>query len=561
MRRPIGVLLLLAGIAGGAPGGSKAWKGEERRLGAEETRYWRDLTGRLPQTFIDFRAELEKADAKPDDHKEATHDYAPWRKLYDDYLALARERGKADLALATSGDEKALPLLFDELLDLCKRIDALDAEIEEARPKVRYYVFEPRLGIERTGLARRLAALIEALAQCPASAPFLAGEGWKRGEKADGRSSVTRRVALLDTLARTDNEQARLAIEDQLVARSTSIRVAAVEALARLRAAPRAPLAPLLADPSPIVRRALLQAVRAHAAGDGSWIEPVLAAWEGATGQLRDECVLTLGALTNQKFGHDRAKWKEWFEIYREEIAGGSFDAARIEVQEATPAPAAGGLSFYGRTILASGVVFVLEGTQFVAMPADWEVQRTEYRDKWPGLRTQWEEKWPSHWIVLQREMAATLEAMPKEMPYGIVTLGNIFVAQTAPERGLFSPGPSSSKQALKLIERMPLRGWCSQFEGIRVAARMGGLDPAQAVDLPEPKIDTIVLLGPGDPAGGCTMTPEATVEAFRRFNRFRRLVVHTIRTNNEKEASEILMRGLAEASGGTYAWQSKPPG
>ncbi len=561
MRQAFGILLLLAGIAGGAPGGAKTWRSEATRVAGEEVRFWRDLKGRLPQVFIDFRAELEKADAKPDDHKEATHDYAPWRRLYDDYLALARERAKADLALAASGDEKALALLFDELLDLCKTVDALDAEIEEGKPKVRYYIFEPRLGIERTGLALRLTTLVDALARCPAAAPFLAGEGWKRAEKADGRSSVTRRVAILDALALTDNEQARLALEDQLVARSTALRVAAVEALARFSDAARPALAPLLDDPSPIVRRTLLQSIRAHAARDADWIEPVLAAWERAQGQLRDECVLTLGALTKQTFGHDLAKWKEWFEIYRKEIAGGNFDAEKIEVQEATPVPAPGAFRFYGRPYLARGVVFVIEGTQFMAMPADWEVQRTEYRDKWPGLRTQWEEKWPSHWKILLREMEGTLAALPKETPFGLVTLGQIYVTQTAPEKGLFSPGPSSSKQALKLIERIPLRGWCSQFEGIRVAARMGGLDPAEAVDLPDPKIDTIILLGPGDPAGGVYMTPEATVEAFRRFNRFRRLVVHTIRTNNEKEASELLMKGLAEASGGTYTWQSKPVG
>jgi len=302
-----------------------------------------------------------------------------------------------------------------------------------------------------------------------------------------------------------------------------------------------------------------LQSIRAHAARDAGWIEPVLAAWETAEGQLRDECVLTLQLLTKQTFGHDRAKWKEWFEIYRKEIAGGNFDAEKIEVQEATPAPAADPILFYGRPFVARGVVFVIEGTQFMAMPADWEVQRTEYRDKWPGLRTQWEEKWPSHWGILTREMEATLAALPRETPFGLVTLGNIYVTQTAPEIGLFSPGPSSSKQALKLIEKIPLRGWCAQFEGIRVAARMGGLDPEEAVDLPDPKIDAVVLLGPGDPAGGVYMTPEAAVEAFRRFNRFRRLVVHTIRTNNEKEGSETLMKGLAEASGGTYVWQSKP--
>ena len=55
-------------------------------------------------------------------------------------------------------------------------------------------------------------------------------------------------------------------------------------------------------------------------------------------------------------------------------------------------------------------------------------------------------------------------------------------------------------------------------------------------------------------------MTPETVVAAFKRFNRFRRLVVHTIRICDEGEPSETLMKGIAEASGGTYLWAKRPP-
>jgi hypothetical protein len=69
-----------------------------------------------------------------------------------------------------------------------------------------------------------------------------------------------------------------------------------------------------------------------------------------------------------------------------------------------------------------------------------------------------------------------------------------------------------------------------------------------------------VYLFSTGDPRGDWYMTPEATLDAFRRFNRFRRLVVHAIRISDRKEPAETLMKGLAEASGGTYLWAAKPP-
>jgi hypothetical protein len=77
--------------------------------------------------------------------------------------------------------------------------------------------------------------------------------------------------------------------------------------------------------------------------------------------------------------------------------------------------------------------------------------------------------------------------------------------------------------------------------------------------DFPDARADTIFLWDSGGPEGGRYMTPESAVAAFKRFNRFRRLVVHAIRIGDEGEPSETLMKGLAEASGGVYLWAKKP--
>ena len=89
---------------------------------------------------------------------------------------------------------------------------------------------------------------------------------------------------------------------------------------------------------------------------------------------------------------------------------------------------------------------------------------------------------------------------------------------------------------------------------------RIGGLDPASEVDFKSPQLDTIYLWNRGLPRGGRYMSAAAVVSAFKRLNRFRRVVVHTIRVGDAKEVAEQLMKGIADVSGGTYVWVKKPP-
>jgi len=99
-----------------------------------------------------------------------------------------------------------------------------------------------------------------------------------------------------------------------------------------------------------------------------------------------------------------------------------------------------------------------------------------------------------------------------------------------------------------KKLKRLGCSGWCSPGRGLEVAAAL------------DPDVDTVFLLNTGMLRGGRFLTPEALLAWFVRWNRFRRLVVNTLRYDNGKEASEMLLRGIAEASGGHYAWLEEPP-
>jgi hypothetical protein len=560
--RAILIGLLLAGSALGQPDALKAYKAELKRLHAEENKFWRAFQGRFTQALITFRQELELADAKPHEHKEATWDYTDFRSLYGDYAAIQESNGRADLALAESGHAKAAETLLKQLFGLIKDADKLEQELAEAKPKARYYVFDQRMGVRRHGLGLRQLMLIQALAKCADPAAFLASQGWKRAEKGDGKRSVSCRVAIMDALALTKDDAARSILEPGLKERLSSLRIAAAEALLGFGPESRKALEPLLHDQSAIVQRALIRGIRFRCAKDAGWIPPMLQAFRGSTGLVRDEALRTLEALTNQRFGYSPEKWKEWFEEYRKEIESGKFKADQVEVQEVERVPAPATLSFYGVRTPSRGVVFVLEGSQHSWMPSDWEYQRTKFRDLWRGTRTQWQKECPSHQEILLREFDRTLDAFPADARFGVVALQAIFGWGLAGEKKLLKPTTRDRKEARKLLERLPGRGWCSQFQGIRLAAALGGLDPESTThSFKEPTVDTVFVWDSGDPSGGRYMDPDAVIAAFKRFNRFRRLVVHTLRICNEKEPSERLMKGLAEASGGRYVWLKKPPG
>ena len=87
----------------------------------------------------------------------------------------------------------------------------------------------------------------------------------------------------------------------------------------------------------------------------------------------------------------------------------------------------------------------------------------------------------------------------------------------------------------------------------------MAGLAPHADHRLAAPHADTVYLFADGSMRGGRFLYPEAALAAFARLNRFRRLVVHTIRISNGGPHSEQLLEGLAKLSGGTYRRYWKP--
>ncbi|MHC4818625.1 MAG: hypothetical protein ACYTF8_11275, partial [Planctomycetota bacterium] len=150
----LGLVILLCVVSAHAEpdDATKAWKSEYRWLAGQEKKFWRGYQERFNQGRLVMDAEMDKAWAQPNDHKEATYDYSEFSKLYEDYDLLQNALCEADLQYATSGSPKALPDLFKELLGVAKEIDALEKKLLNAKPKMAVRMFHQQPGIRRQGL-------------------------------------------------------------------------------------------------------------------------------------------------------------------------------------------------------------------------------------------------------------------------------------------------------------------------------------------------------------------------------------------------------------------------
>ncbi|MHC4939455.1 MAG: HEAT repeat domain-containing protein [Planctomycetota bacterium] len=536
MWRILPLLLLPATLA--TADDMKGWQKAQREIGRDEKKYWDEFKGRFTQALQDFREPVSRVRNNLSQDKEAVYDYRGIDALYEEARALGTRRGEVDARLELD-DPKAFALLLKSMLDDCKLADRIEADLAEGKPDFGRYTFNQESGCRLELIAARQAKRIPALGAAPIE--LLTRDGWKKCVRGDGRKSVRRRVALLDAVAARGDKEAIDFLKEPLSDKRAAIRIAALEAMIRCGG----PVRPILEDESGAVRRALLLAAPA----DPAWFGAVLAHASKAGGFERDLCIRLLARISNQKFGYDLTAWQAWFEDYEAELEGGKFDVKTVEVADAEPKANADAISFYGLDIASNGAFFAIDASQHIAMPADVDVQRTQWRDKWRGTRRSWEKEHEAHKTAVTREFSTTFETFPEDFRWGLLTMFGRFSTKAAGEKKLLGTKSKDLKLALKLIDQAPEKGWCSPLGGLLAAAEYGG-----------DGIDTIVLWHHGDPSGGRFMSAKPSVAAWRRFNRFHRLQVIAVRISNRKEPAETFMRGVAEESGGRYHWAKKPP-
>ncbi len=560
-------LLALNGVA--SADDAKLYKKVMREYAKEQKAWWKAFPKRQNkaiqsawQNLNDWREHKWTGDSN-DIRKEM-------RTLVAELVELEVKLGMSLLFLARSADPKATDLLFRALMDTTERAAALDRDILESR-SVQLGWHDQAPILKRAVLAVQASRLRDFLSRRKDVIEYVEKSGAKRANKADGKKGYSHRVALLDVLAQC-GEKAAGAIRPYLQDKWAAVRIAALEAMLASNEKAYADVAPLRRDVNTIVRRALLHTLAAKAPKQPAWIPAILTHYETAAGQERTEALRALRAVTGQTLPDDVERWKTWTAKHKEAIESGDFDRTKLPAAKAGTEETKKGATFFSVRTQSTGIVFLLDWSIKMTAPADFEFEKTRTMQVWHTGDRGWlkEGTYESHEAVVMRELAKTLGGLAEDTRFGVVLLAGDLMANYGKVRDplvlglgkLLVPKKRDRAAAARLLEKVRpgWAMWSPQFTGLLVASMVAGVGPDAKLEDDEPRADTVFFLNDGLKRSGRYLLPELEIEAFRRFNRFRRLVVHTIQISDEGEDAKAVMEGYAKASGGRYVHQLQPP-
>jgi len=481
----------------------KDYSKQRRALRKEERAFWKDFRRRGEVAQKASRAPYREMVAAMNSGKgkvlDFVIDHAPLRELYEEYAALQKKRADSLLAFAGSGHASVPATLSDELLDIAEEIDEADAELWGRKGSGGWGFFDQAPAVRRHGLEQRRMGLCEAFARAQA-AGFVVAKVYPRAARADGRRTRTRRVLVLDALRACKGGKPLLV--SLLRAPEGWLRIGAVEALAGQDSSVDVSK-PLLLDESRAVRLALIESMQ-----DKAWIEP-------------------LSAVMDQLSGVVRAR-----------------AAAALERLGGKPAPKTPATtSFYGIPGHSGRVAFLLDGTDNLHIPASHQVQRTRAYHDWTVGKRDWVGKHEAHHAVMAEQLDKALGLFTGKARFCCV-----MVKESAAVKSFGPAGVRQRKRAVLWFTKHAPRGYRCELANLKTAVEL------------MPEVAEVFLIGSGTVQGGRVQLPEAAVAAFLRWNRFLRLVVHTIRICDAGPDAERYMKGLADASGGTYRSMPEPP-
>ncbi|MHC4137876.1 MAG: HEAT repeat domain-containing protein [Planctomycetota bacterium] len=544
------VVLLLATAAPAAPDALKLYRKELKRLDQAEERYWEGYFKRRVEAdrvrlepYYDMIRAMNEG--KKGMNTDLAVDLSRYADLYEDFVKIERGRGHAASEFVRSGHQKAAARIFDALLETTNAIEELEPELWKNRVQGGWGSFDQRPGIRRHGLAIRRELLVAALARVPG---YLVTRAWAVATRRDAKDSVRRRVAVLDALGASGAGLEVLvpALRSPLVA----IRITALQNTKTLT-----DRQPLLQDPNVLVRRALL----ASLGTDPRWIQPVLEHYAGAVAQERVDSVGALGRLTGQRFGDDPERWRAWYVRHRDAIKAGKFDVTKAQLEIVKTREVSHPTKFYGIATASRGIVFVVDGGLPLLLPADYTLQRTKSFWDWVIGNPEWKRDYRRHKDVLEEEFAKALDQLHPDSRFGVITFSDGGKLKRVGERRMLKVTSRDLRAAKRFLAVHAPKGFRSSLANLVSTMEMAGLFPHDDHKIGGAQADTVYLFADGSMRGGRFLYPEAVLAAFDRFNRFRLLVVHTIRFSNGGSHSEQLMEGLAKRTGGTYKRFWKP--
>ncbi len=246
--------------------------------------------------------------------------------------------------------------------------------------------------------------------------------------------------------------------------------VAAIEKLTRLAAFPR----------EFGLRRAVVQAL--SKISEPAAVGILVALLENAKGELQADIVQRLTDVSSQTFGLDSGAWRVWWKE-NEKTFQMPASVARSEVRDF--AQAGGGSRYYGLTLYAQKLVFIIDISHSMQ-----------------GARL----------MAAKRELLQAIDGLPESTQFSVVA----FNAQVHPWQRQLVPANSQMKRAASRFVEM--------LEALQHTASYDALEAGMRFDT-----EALYFLTDGAPHGGKVDNPVDIVNLITRENYSRRLSIYTI--------------------------------
>ncbi|MBN2490373.1 MAG: HEAT repeat domain-containing protein [Planctomycetes bacterium] len=352
-------------------------------------------------------------------------------------------------------------------------------------------------------------------------------------EALDNESEDLVRQALFEALGNLGDPKASPAIEKQLGAGHWSVRVAAIEALGKLR-----------------TESAVGALIAQMQKEEGRLLTDIRAALEDLTGEIR--------------FREDRALWKEWWDKYHAQFRVPSrahLEELKRKQEAAAVAYGAAPQKYHTIETWSQNMVFCIDASGSMG-------------DKIvlaPGAEAEFFKKYKSRikLDIVKQELIDLVAGLRPFVSFRIIT----FASRVTPwSDGMWPANPGNKARAIKKLDSLTALGGSTSGGGAKPgrSSASGSLAAGRtntygalmtALQIPEtgrdPQgrlvrtlADTLFFLSDGMPTIGETTDPAEILRRVTRLNETRKIVIHTIGFD---KANRVFMMDLARMNSGRY--------
>lgn len=241
------------------------------------------------------------------------------------------------------------------------------------------------------------------------------------------------------------------------------------------------------------------------------------------TGRMKKQLAEALWQLTAQSFDEDEDKWAGWWQVAKKDFKVATSkeldDAEKARERRRLTQRTVSKAKFFGIKVESHRVIFVLD--------VSGSMMESMYGRTING-------RGAARIDVAKEELAKAVKSLDAGALFNILTFSS-GVARWLPE-GIGTSDDASRQKAQKWIERLGAGGGTNLYDSVR-----------EAFD--DKDVDTIFILSDGEPTTGEVIDPFRIREDVARWNKHRKIKIHTIAIGGNLEVLEW----LAKDAGGKY--------